>query len=47
MCLKQWDLEYQELFDLSQLPTFELYLKLCILYKINYTWLLLLSLVPQ
>ena len=46
MCLKQWDLGYQDFLDLSQLPTLEnrrLYLKLCTLYK-NYTWLLLLSL---
>ena len=37
MCLKQWDLGYQDLLDLSQLPTLEnrrLYLKLCTLYKI-------------
>ena len=46
MCLKQWDLGYQDLLDLSQLPNLEnrrLYLKLCTLYK-NYTLLLLLSL---
>ena len=37
MCLKKWDVGYQELLDLSQLPTLEnrrLYLKLCTLYKI-------------
>ena len=37
MCLKQWDLGYQDLLDLSQLPTLEnrrLYLKLCTFYKI-------------
>ena len=37
MCLKQWDLGYQDLLDLSQFPTLEnrrLYLKLCTLYKI-------------
>ena len=37
MCLKQWDLGYQDLLDLSQFPTFKnrrLYLKLCTLYKI-------------
>ena len=37
MCLKKWDIGYQELLDLSQLPTLEnrrLYLKLCTLYKI-------------
>ena len=37
MCLKRWDLGYQDLLDLSQLPTLEnrrLYLKLCTLYKI-------------
>ena len=37
MCLKQWDLGYQDLLDLSQLPTLEnrrLYLKLCTLYEI-------------
>ena len=37
MCLKQWDLGYQDLLDLSQFPTLKnhrLYLKLCTLYKI-------------
>ena len=37
MCLKQWDLGYQELLELSQLPSLQnrrLYLKLCTLYKI-------------
>ncbi len=37
MCLKNWDSGYQELLDLSQLPTLEnrrLYLKLCTLHKI-------------
>ena len=36
MCLKQWDLGYQDLLDLSQFPTLKnrrLYLKLCTLYK--------------
>ena len=39
MCLKQWDLGYQDLLDLSQFPTLEnrrLYLKLCTLYKHGY-----------
>ena len=37
MCLKQWDLGYQDLLDLSQFPTLKnrrLYLKLCTLHKI-------------
>ena len=37
MCSKQWDLGYQDLLELSQLPTLQnrrLYLKLCTLYKI-------------
>ena len=37
MCLKQWDLGYQDLLDLSQFPPLEnhkLYLNLCTLYKI-------------
>ena len=37
MCLKQWDLGYQDLLDLSQFPTLKnrrLYLKLCTLYTI-------------
>ena len=39
MCHKNWDAGYQELLDLSTLPTLEnrrLYLKLCTLYKIIY-----------
>jgi len=35
MCLKKWDLGYQELLHLAQLPTFEncrIYLKLCTLF---------------
>ena len=41
MCLKQWDLGYQDLLDLSQFPTLEnrrLYLKLCTLYKIIHSY---------
>ena len=37
MCLKQWDLGYQDLIELSQLPTLQnhrLYLRLCTHYKI-------------
>ena len=37
MCSKQWDMGYQDLLELSQLPTLQnrrLYLKLCTLYKI-------------
>ena len=37
MCSKQWDLGYQDLIELSQLPTFRnhrLYLRLCTHYKI-------------
>ena len=37
MCLKQWNLGYQDVFDISQFPTLKnrrLYLKLCTLYKI-------------
>ena len=37
MCSKQWDLGYQNLLELSQLPSLQnrrLYLKLCTLYKI-------------
>ena len=37
MCSKQWDLGYQDLIELSQLPTVQnrrLYLRLCTLYKI-------------
>ena len=47
MCLKQWDLGYQDLLDLSQLPTLEnrrLYLKLCTLrklYMVTFTFLLM------
>ena len=39
MCLKKWDLGYQELLDLAQLPTLEnrrIYLKLCTLFKITH-----------
>ncbi len=39
MCYKNWDAGYQELLDLSTMPTLEnrrLYLKLCTLYKIIY-----------
>ena len=48
MCLKQWDLGYQDLHDLSQFPTLKnrrLYLKLCTLYKSMHAWLFLFS--PQ
>ena len=37
LCSKQWDMDYQDLIELMQLPTLEnrrLYLKLCTLYKI-------------
>ena len=37
MCLKRWDLGYQELLHLAQIPTLEnrrIYLKLCTLFKI-------------
>ena len=37
MCSKQWDMGYQDLLELSQLPALQnrrLYLKLCTLYKI-------------
>ena len=37
MCLKSWDLGYQELLHLTQIPTLEnrrIYLKLCTLFKI-------------
>ena len=37
MCSKQWDLGYQDLIELSQLPTLQnhrLYLRLCTLYNI-------------
>ena len=37
MCLKRWDLGYQELLHLTQIPTLEnrrVYLKLCTLFKI-------------
>ena len=37
MCLKRWDLGYQELLHLTQIPTLEnrrIYLKLCTLFKI-------------
>ena len=39
MCCKNWDAGYQELLDLTTMPTLEnrrLYLKLCSLYKIIY-----------
>ena len=39
MCHKNWDAGYQQLLELSELPTLEnrrLYLKLCTLYKIIY-----------
>ena len=39
MCLKKWDLGYQELLHLAQLPTLEnrrIYLKLCTLFKITH-----------
>ena len=37
MCLKRWDLGYQELLHLAQIPTLEnrrIYFKLCTLFKI-------------
>ena len=40
MCCKNWDAGYQELLDLTTMPTLEnrrLYLKLCSLYKIIYS----------
>ena len=40
MCYKNWDAGYQELLDLTTMPTLEnrrLYLKLCSLYKIIYS----------
>ena len=52
LCLKQWDLGYQDLLDLFQLPTLEnrrLYLKLCTLYEIllGYFYFLSNVFVPQ